>query len=738
MKRLRLTSYLFVPLLWLAFALMVASALQKSSTVDEQSHLFRGAAYLKANATHFLLGHPIGNSALAALPLLTEPDLQLPTEIPAWETGNWSVAGDYFLWRIGNNAQRIIFLGRLPMIFCTLILGCFIFRWGRQLGNIATGLIAATLILFDPNILAHGRLISSDVTLTLFWAVAVYGFWRWSQHGKRSAIVLAGFGLGMASLMKYNAAFLLPTLAILAGYEWWKRRTRAPLHALTGTVAVGGLVIWGVNRFALTPLPGGAFWDDLFWQMQYFGRNTGGYLLGNYNPDGSLLYFPIAFLIKTPIPTLLLIGTAILFTVNPSSRVARPPSVVYLLIPAMIFCLTAFTAGFNIGIRHLLPLYPYLYLALALAISRLRSTQWRIATTSMVAGTVLVAVWIFPNYLAYFNQLIGGPENGWRYLADSNVDWGQELPALAQWQRTHDEKTLYLSYFGTAHADAYGIEFEPIPAPIITPDPPPTERQAHDPRHPRPGYYAISINNLIGFPMQDGERDMYAAFREMEPIAKVGNAIFVYEVAATGAPVSVAFAGTRPALLPEAVYAQWGTNDVRVRWFENPDEMLVVPAGNAAYIVSSQPVGEILRESVDLRVELSAENSHIYAVTATPFNQQTTPKGETVTFLASLQNDALGHDPLTAWRVEERLDGMIKHFVHATDPQTGEILAQADDVMIDAFSTLEAGDLYLRLSKLSLDADTFAVTTGLYDAATGIRLADPILLYTTETMPTEE
>lgn len=729
-QRSLFTAYcLLIALLLLAFTLMLGSALRISPTVDEQSHLFRGAAYLKANATHFLLGHPIGNSTLAALPLLTEPDLQLPTEIPAWEIGNWSVAGDHFLWRSRNNPQRTIFLGRLPMIFCTLILGCFIFRWGRQLGNVATGLVAATLILFDPNILAHGRLVSSDVTLTLFWAVAIYGYWRWSQHGKPSAVVLAGFGLGMASLMKFNAAFLLPTLAILAGLEWWRRRrTREPIIALVGTFVVGGVVIWVVNRFSFTPLPGGAFWDDLFWQMEYFGRNTGGYLLGNYDSDGSLLYFPLAFLIKTPLSTLVIVLLGFFFSIKNKLSVHRSLFTVYLVIPTIIFCLTAFTAGFNIGIRHLLPLYPYLYLFVACGLSRAAPLRM---TFGLLAISVIVAIWTFPNYLAYFNQLVGGSENGWHYLADSNVDWGQALPALADWQAEHDDQPLYLSYFGTAHAAAYGIDFEPIPAPIITPDQPPAERQAHDPRQPRPGYYAISVNNLIGFPMPNGQQDVYAAFRTMEPIERIGDAIFVYEVAPTGKRVDVALAETRPELLPDDIYQAWGTNDIHVRWFDAPTTRLILPNGQHAHIVTNElPATELLsRINSDL---ISADMPpYMYTVANRVKEESRQFYSDELDFLGYWMIDNSAENPtfITAWQTKQLIETPLQIFAHATD-STGAIISQSDMSALDPFSTWYRGDIYLQRHQLNgLGSRSYDVTVGFYSAETINRLAEPISLF---------
>ena len=122
--------WLVVALLLLGYGLMTSSAVRKSATADEQSHLFRGVAYLKTGATHFRLGHPILGGVLTGLPLLTEPELQMPVDDPSWAAGNWSVAGDLFLWQKNANPQRLILLGRLPVIWLTLLLGALVcWRW---------------------------------------------------------------------------------------------------------------------------------------------------------------------------------------------------------------------------------------------------------------------------------------------------------------------------------------------------------------------------------------------------------------------------------------------------------------------------------------------------------------------------------------------------------------------------------------------------------------------------------
>ncbi|MEZ4641268.1 MAG: phospholipid carrier-dependent glycosyltransferase [Chloroflexota bacterium] len=170
-----------VLLMWLAFALLLSSAVQKSATVDEQSHLFRGVAYLKSGATHFLLGHPLLASSLSALPLLTEPNLQLPVNEPAWTAGDWSLAEMRFCgdWRITHSG---CFCRRLPVIWMTLLLGALVGRWGRQLAGRKAGLLAMALLLLDPNVLAHGRFITGDLPLTLFFLLTVYGYWLWMRE----------------------------------------------------------------------------------------------------------------------------------------------------------------------------------------------------------------------------------------------------------------------------------------------------------------------------------------------------------------------------------------------------------------------------------------------------------------------------------------------------------------------------------------------------------------------------
>ncbi|MBK8987632.1 MAG: phospholipid carrier-dependent glycosyltransferase [Chloroflexi bacterium] len=719
-----------VALLWLAFALLVSSAVQKSATVDEQSHLFRGIAYLRQGATHFLLGHPLGASAWSALPLLTEADLILPLNTPAWESGNWSLAGDAFLWQLNANPLRLIFLGRLPVMWLTLLLGALVFRWGRQLAGPTAGLVALALLLFDPNVLAHGRLITGDLALTLFFTTAVYGYWLWARQSRRAAawhwpaLLLTGAALGLAAVSKFNAALLLPVLTVLGLGLSWRRRTWRPLLALVVAGLVGGVVVWLVYGLALRPLPGGAFWDDLFWQLQYTGRGHGQYLFGEASAAGWWYYFPVAFLLKTPLPTLALLLLALAVAVW--QKAWRLATTWFLLLPVLFYLAASMASALNIGVRYLLPMLPFLYLATAVSLWRLADGVWARRTAAAgAAAVVLISLWQWPHYIPYFNTLAGGPANSWRLLSDSNVDWGQDLPALAAWQRQTDQP-LQLSYFGTAHPSAYGLDFTPLPTWAAGPEQGDPARQAYNPANPAPGFYAISVTNLHGVVLGEA-REAYAWFREREPLARIGDSIFVYSVEADGPPVHVAFSGTRPGALAAELAAQWATNDVRPRWFAAQSSLIWPGEGGWLVVEGERPSLPELAALWPEEMVTAVGGQALYRLPAPPqwdWADQVVDFGPLVYLGWQRSENGL----LTAWRVAAETERPLKIFVHALD-ERGEIVAQWDGLDVDP-STWQPGDVLAQAHPLAAwdMAGIKNLSIGLYDAVTGERLGEPVSL----------
>ncbi len=729
--------------IWLAYALLVSSALQKSATVDEQSHLFRGVAYLREGAVHFLLGHPLGGSILSALPVLTEPALPLPVDTQAWQDGNWSVAGDIFLWRLQVNPLRVIFLGRLPVIWVTLLLGALVFRWGREAISPLGGLVAMGLLLFDPNVLAHGRFVTDDITVTAGFVLTVYGCWRWAgaaQERRWLWLVVAGAGLGFASVMKFNAALLLPVTAVLVFWTSWRQRgetstLRVLASSLFATACiwlVGGAVIWAAYGFSFRPLPGGAFWDDLFWVMDYFAKPHGGYLFGQSSPTGWWYYFPAAYLLKTPLPTLLLLAVGLVLGVAAAVKKKRlPETAVFWLVPAVFYGAASLNTTLNIGYRHLLPMLPFLALLTTAALLR-SVNRWPLyLAAGGAASVVLVALWQWPHYVPFFNVLAGPETVHWQYLSDSNIDWGQDLPALAKWQQENG-RPLKLSYFGMAHPSAYGVVAEMLPTWPPGPEQTPPFFQAFYPPDPAPGVYAISVTNLHGVVLGEN-REMFAGFRQREPDWVVGGSIFLYEVAPSGPPVDVAFAGLVPAEMDETIYGRFQSNDWRVRWFD-ARTALVWPGGQGWVVTAGQKPDVALASFWPDEPVLSVPSQGgqaLYALAAPPDALLNLPPVDFggVVALRGWQpvGDFSGGEfyLLTAWEALAETKRPLKLFVHALD-ENGQIVGQWDG--LDVSSThWRAGDIFVQSHRFAVShpESVQRIVVGVYDGATLERLADP-------------
>ncbi len=210
-------------------------------------------------------------------------------------------------------------------------------------------------------------------------------------------------------------------------------------------------------------------------------------------------------------------------------------------VPVAVYLAATATRGLQIGHRHLLPIYPFLFLAAGEALSALRG--WRAPRGASVAAALLL--WYaggtlaqHPHHLAYFNELAGGPGNGWRRLVDSNLDWGQDLKRLAAWLRENPAPGLKLSYFGSADPAYYGIESEALPG-YTAPHAPRITREI------RPGdVLAVSATNLQGVYLEAEDRALMARVRALQPIARVGYSIFVFRSDFAWPPAGVESAGS--------------------------------------------------------------------------------------------------------------------------------------------------------------------------------------------------
>jgi hypothetical protein len=533
--------------------LAVRSYVRESATWDEPQHLTTGYVALARGDYRIDPEHPPLLRLWAALPLWFTRDIKLDTRpIDAAEPTEWVGMGQFFfchdfLYR-QNDADRLLYRARFMIVLLGVALGALVFFWARELFGFGPATLALALYTLEPNLLAHSRLVTTDLGVTFFVVGTVYFLWRVTRQltvGNVAGLV-AFFALTHVS--KFSAVLLWPVVGGLLIV--WAARARRWLAAagIAGLLFVTTwLAIWAVYGFRYLPSahpqwryqfpsttgPSAvAGWADRhrllpnaytqgFLLSQSKAQQRGAFLAGRYSVEGWWYYFPAALAIKLPVTLLLLgLGGFVLCATRPRAFLAND---LFLLLPAAVFLGAAMTAKLNIGVRHVLVLSPLLILLAAKA-GRELSGGWRaLAWVPLAALLVFEFYRVSPHYLAFLNSLVGGPRQGYRYLVDSNLDWGQDLKGLKRWMDTQQVPRVNLCYFGTADPAYYGINCTHLPgAPFFA------ESQAGPPQ--LPGYVAVSATQLQGAYFPEPWRSFYRKLLDHQPVAVIGHSIFVYRL----------------------------------------------------------------------------------------------------------------------------------------------------------------------------------------------------------------
>jgi len=539
---------------------------QKSATWDEPIHLTSGYLALARHDYRIDPSHPPFLRMLAALPLLAAGPIAVDTRaIDKAAPEDWAINGanygfaHQFLY-VDNDADRLLYSARFVVVLLGVLGGVLLFWWAFEWLGMTAAVCALVFYGLSPNLGAHASLVTTDFGLTCFSFGAIYFLWRsCRQLSIWNLIGLATF-FSLAIVSKFSALLLWPIVMGLLALEVRRRRS-VPASAALGIVALlavcSFVAVWAACGFQYAPGPTaswlfrfqntGAFQRDVprlsaiagfidahqllpnvFTQgLLFFARSMvdvdPSYLAGDAHRGGWWYYFPLAFLIKTPVPLLVMVmaGVVVLVRRRRELQVANEAFVVW---PIGLYLGSAMTSQLDIGLRHILPIYPFVLLIAAVAARQaLRSS--RIVTKLMLAG--LAVMWVvrfgsvYPDQLAYFNWLVGGPTHGLEYLADSNLDWGQDLKRLRTWMSDRHIGEINLAYFGQADPKYYGIQCTYLPG---SPD-----FAANAIARPKlPGYVAISATVLSGAYLDPAWRLYYRGFRGLTPTARIGYSIHVY------------------------------------------------------------------------------------------------------------------------------------------------------------------------------------------------------------------
>lgn len=501
----------------------LTSMIQESATWDEPRYLGLGKYILQYHRWDVpgATLHPPLSYYLHDIPLLFfSTDQSLWTYPPFVKNDPESLLkpdtkrGQALLSSPANQGDRLLNLSRLMMVLTAVLLGWFVYAWSYSLYGKWSAMLAVALYSFCPNILANACLITPDITLTTFSFITLYYFWRLLRDDRISDAVWGGTCFGLALLSKYTSLLLFP-ICILLMIIWWKRQKTLNLRfcLLFAAIGIGVLFLgYGMN---LKP-----YFDGMLLQQK---QVRPGFLMGEYSTSGWWYYFLVAFLIKTPIATMIFLAIALVKYVG-KIREGMWINELFLLVPtAAIFCFFSLN-NLDIGLRYILPIYPFLFVFASRVAPWLLSNNLRISLgVAAMIWYVSASCYIHPHYLAYFNELVGGPGNGYKCLVDSNLDWGQDLKGLKSYMQKNGISRIYLSYFGTDLPARYGIAYNWLPS-LALPDPNPQRQGITQPK----GWVAISATCLQGVYFAD--KDLYASFREQQPVAKIGYSIFIYKL----------------------------------------------------------------------------------------------------------------------------------------------------------------------------------------------------------------
>jgi hypothetical protein len=616
-------------ILCLMAVVSVINAWWDSAIFDETAHIPAGYSYMRYLDMRLNPEHPPLIKDLAGVPLLFM-NLNFDQTQEFWTKsvdGQWD-AGRSFLWHSGNDADKIIFWSRLPIVILSLILGWFIFKWVREISGIIAGLFALTIYAFDPNFLGHNHFVTTDIGICAFMTFSFYYFLRFIKHPSWKHTVIFGIFLGLVQLAKFSSVLLFPVYGLVmiiyplvivkidkrdSNFAFRLKSVGRYLGKGITAGAISIVVVWMLYFVNTFNMPTEKLAEIINYQFnpaneiasvkivnkallaldsnnitkplaEYFlgvgmvfkrvAGGNGAYFMGQVSSKSFPAYFPTVFLIKEPLPSLFFMLSALVLAIAGFAKFLSSEAKnkfkkfwekiakylrenitsVALSMFVFLYSYMSVTGNLNIGFRHLFPILPFVFILTTKVIfdfwKKLHSRQ-----SELIFGIILSALVLFlvsntvsahPAFMSYFNQTAGGPKNGYKYVTDSNADWGQDLKRLKVWVNDYNNciqkgcylqynrpkyiienkiiDKIHLNYFGGSDIKYYFGE------------------QAidwWDSRRPiEPGWYAISTNYLMGsfYDKEKKDTESYRWIRNIKPVAQVGTSIFVYYIRTTDLP----------------------------------------------------------------------------------------------------------------------------------------------------------------------------------------------------------
>jgi hypothetical protein len=620
-----------------SFGLMLWASRTDSAIDDELAHIPAGYGYVHNLDYRLNPEHPPLVKALAMLPVLfLNPTF--PTQSDAWQNqvnAQWNM-GTQFLYESGNDANAIIRTARIMPILLTILTIILVYFFARRLMGAWWALLPAFLFGLSPTVLAHGHYVTTDVGAAFGILLGTYFFIRFIESPTIKNLWLAGIAFGIAQVTKFSTPLLVPLFIFVLLVLWirdivtrshhdiWRTGWRYlkslififligyacivyPIYFLftanypitkqvsdttfilnsfgsgptpagqmcRGTRCLADLTIWMAKNPVLRPVAQYALGILMVLQRADGGNTI--YFMGHIVGSGGWIYFPLLYLLKEPLPTLILVATALILALwwmwekarashwrivhNIFDYVSVNPAEFTMISFIVLYWGYSMHSTLNIGIRHIIPTISFIYILssgvwkkwiIRFDLSRITSARNIVATMakSIVASfmkysvLVFLLVWLFcetlftaPYFLSYFNEIGGGTMNGYHYVTDSNYDWGQDLLRLRAWVDVHPEvDKIAVDYFGGSNPK-YELGAKEVDWSSSKGNP--ADQDIH--------WLAVSVNTLEGAtqPLGEGQtrdgNDSYSWLTALRPPApgmgnvpspdfRIGTSIFVYHL----------------------------------------------------------------------------------------------------------------------------------------------------------------------------------------------------------------
>lgn len=507
----------------LHWSMAVFAVQTKSPTFDEPTHLTAGCSYWLRQDHRLDPENGVLTQLWATLPVLAQRPVFPAVDSSAWRFAAQGKVATEFFYELGNDSDRMLLHARMMSALLSAALCLAIYFSSAAFFGRLGGLIACAATAFCPTVLANGALVTADVALSLFFLLAVVTIWRVLDRLTFVNLLAASASLAGVILAKMSGVLILPMIGAMLAIRLARggelqvelfRTSRASGRWRLAAISSGALVVmallaitavWAAYgfRFAAVPaedayrtilegrwdnlIAGGTFADRVIsfararhllpeaylLGFAYVHVNSAfrpAYLDGAWSVIGFHDFFLRSFFYKTPLSLFALLGLSVAAVVRWQSRHrilgAQLLAALYRTTPLWILFLvyggSALAAHLNVGHRHLLPIYPALFVscgACALLLREPGRLPIRLLPAVVLLWHAGASLAIAPDYLSYFNEAAGGSRAGFKHLVDSSLDWGQDLPALKQWLDEHPTtRPVYLAYFGTARPAHYGIK----------------------------------------------------------------------------------------------------------------------------------------------------------------------------------------------------------------------------------------------------------------------------------------